>query len=223
MSEVKTSNSSLTYIDVSKCHKLTEQGILTFLAECNPKLKGFLCSHLKSATDTSLARLAKMPNIDTINVSYCRGLTKDFFESFKGTKQKFKALMADGCGPVNSDFLQMFENSKNTLTQLSLQSFKFVSYRNTRTSSTASFSSTSLIALTWSLWTSLTSRQWVKKVSTLSLAVSIVVDQISTSSDSSTSPSCPTLVTINTRRFALGAPTWSGWSHAAILISRRHR
>lgn len=88
-------------------------------------MKHFSGSHLKSVTNLSLEPLKESKVLDSLNLSYCTELQKEFFISLVPQKLKFVNFVIDGIGPIQSEILQCLENSKTSLRHMSLQSAKF--------------------------------------------------------------------------------------------------
>ena len=105
---------------------MTSNGIATFLSSVNSELQGISMTHLSSVNSDSVSRLCSMPKLDTLGVSYCRNLGSEFFISLAKAKLKFKDVRMDGCGPLSSEVLAIFEHSRISLTHVSMQSIKFV-------------------------------------------------------------------------------------------------
>lgn len=98
---------------------------MAFLSNCGSRLKHLSCSHLSAATTQSLEPLRESKVLESLNLSYCSHVQKEFFTSLTPQKLKFSSFVVDGIGPIQSEFLQCLENSKSTLKHLSLQSTKF--------------------------------------------------------------------------------------------------
>ena len=122
----------LTCIDISKCKKLTEEGILTFLQKVNPNIEVFVASHLRTFTDRCAELTLNFKKQRVLDLSYCSKLSPEFFEKMAQCAAKFKltVLKLDGIRQLTSKLLKkLFEESKDTLQFLSLESCRFVSLR----------------------------------------------------------------------------------------------
>ncbi len=64
--------------------------------------------------------------LEHLNVSYCKALTKDFFSMLRDMKLKLKHCQLDGLGPLHSEALCCLESSKASMQHLSIQSVEFV-------------------------------------------------------------------------------------------------
>ena len=101
-------------------------GIKSLLHNCSGRLKGFCCARLPIASTESLQGLVDNPQLEHLNLSYCKNVSKELFFSLKNNKLQLRHCELDGIGPFHSEVLGFMDNSKKTMTHLSLQSFEFV-------------------------------------------------------------------------------------------------